>query len=196
MYLKANFLFVFLIIASISLKAQFQNPDLQPKQSIGLSIEPQITEFINDPTPTFKLDYQRLLNENNAFGASFLRVSFIYKPSFSSSRHAIGGSIGWNKSLYRSDKFNIYGGVDLRYLNYERKFVGSGIGDRTSIIVNSVDLNLFGGIEYNASNNVSFFLEPSIMSTTLYESTELYNSFEPTNLKFLSRSTFGVRMKF
>ena len=90
----------FILLLSITYATQAQESNLQKKNSIGISVEPTSHEQIDDPTPTFKLDYRRALK--NDLG---LRFAFIYKPALSSHDQSLGFSAGLQKILFKSDNF-------------------------------------------------------------------------------------------
>ena len=95
--------------------------------------------------------------------------------------------------MFHQSKIRLYGGAGLFYKNFFLDSTSFGAGLNKT---HQLNINLSLGAEYSINNTFDLFLEPSIMSTTIFEKNKFGSRFEPDNLKFLNNARFGVSLRF
>jgi len=184
--------FLTLFLCSFSINAQLSNEDLIiKKNSFGISLSNNSIWYHGDIL-TLRLDYSRILDSKNE-----IRTSIDVTP-FTLGREALyGASLGWNRYVSLTNKFNIYVGAELSYRHFN--YISYSDPNLEEHPINYLNLNTLAGLEYKVSETSSFFMEPQIFSYTILDRTNRYGvdaGFAWNKFHLFKASSFGARIRF
>ena len=190
-----NYLTIFFLFLSMSLHAQIEDGlNSQKKNSIGISLSTVSIGNSNsfNEAPTIGLDYRRLISNN-----SELRLALGYQHSNSSIYgSSVSLSAGINQFFFRSTKFGFYGTAELNYSNFPTLLASLDSNELISYSTDQIGIAISLGIEYNVSPRLNVFIEPRLMSLSIFESLQGRGEFQTNHLKFLKESRIGVKYRF
>lgn len=183
------------MIFSSSVFAQIQTEDLVlKKNSFGISVSGHSNPHIDD-IPTIHLDYRRLIDNKNE-----LRFSLDAKPTLASEKSSFGISMGYNRYINRSEKFNFYAGAELYNRNFNRiSGLSADMRTFTQFKVSELGINTFLGLEYKPTDTFSFFIEPQIFSYSILNNSTpngLQADFNLKKAQLFKGFSFGARIRF